>query len=405
LRSLIKLRGGLGIFKEYADSENLKLVLIVAGEASGDLHGSNLVRAMKSLDPGITFWGIGGSKMKDAGVNILKSSSDMAVVGLTEVFTRLYTIIRTHLKLKYILKTIHPELLILLDYPGFNINLARSAKRYKVPVLYYISPQVWAWRRGRVRKIARRVDRMAVILPFEKNFYVESDLVVEYVGHPLLDCIPHDLDRNKILMDMGLQDANPIVGLLPGSRDEEVRNLLPSMVQAGEILSARYPNLKCVLPLASTISLDFVQSIIRESSMEIAISQEDIYKTLMICDLVLVASGTATLEATIMEVPMIIVYRVSPISFWVAKMVLKVPYIGLVNLVAGEEVVPELIQDEVTPQRLVDEAIPILESGHEKWDMIRKLKMVKERLGEGGASEKTARMALEMIREDKYLLK
>jgi len=397
---LIKLRGGLGIFREYTDAENLKLVLIVAGEASGDLHGSNLVRAMKRLDPGITFWGIGGSKMEDAGVNILTSSSDMAVVGLTEVFPRLYSIIRSHLKLKYLLKTSHPELLILIDYPDFNLNLARSAKRYGVPVLYYISPQVWAWRTGRIRKIARRVDRMAVILPFEKDFYRKSGLEVEYVGHPILDSISHGLDRSEILVHWGLKDVNPIVGLLPGSRNEEVRNLLPSMVQAVEMLSARYPNIKCILPLASTISLDFVQSIIRESSVEIRISQENIYETLMISDLVFVASGTATLEAAIMEVPMIIVYRVSTISFWVAKMVSKVPYIGLVNLVAGEEIVPELIQDEVTPQRLVDEAIPILEIGHKKWEMIRKLRMVKERLGEGGASEKTARMALEMIRED-----
>lgn len=397
---MIKLRGGLGIFREYTDAENLKLVLIVAGEASGDLHGSNLVRAMKRLDPGITFWGIGGSKMEDAGVNILTSSSDMAVVGLTEVFPRLYSIIRSHLKLKYLLKTSHPELLILIDYPDFNLNLARSAKRYGVPVLYYISPQVWAWRTGRIRKIARRVDRMAVILPFEKDFYRKSGLEVEYVGHPILDSISHGLDRSEILVHWGLKDVNPIVGLLPGSRNEEVRNLLPSMVQAVEMLSARYPNIKCILPLASTISLDFVQSIIRESSVEIRISQENIYETLMISDLVFVASGTATLEAAIMEVPMIIVYRVSTISFWVAKMVSKVPYIGLVNLVAGEEIVPELIQDEVTPQRLVDEAIPILEIGHKKWEMIRKLRMVKERLGEGGASEKTARMALEMIRED-----
>jgi lipid-A-disaccharide synthase len=164
------------------------------------------------------------------------------------------------------------------------------------------------------------------------------------------------------------------------------------------MLSARYPRLVCILPLAPTISLDFVQSIIKESSVEIRISQEDIYETLMISDLVFVASGTATLEAAIMEVPMIIVYRVSTISFWVAKMVVKVSSIGLVNLVAGEEIVPELIQDEVTPQRLVDEAIPILENGHKKWGMVRKLRMVKERLGKGGASEKTARMALEMMR-------
>jgi lipid-A-disaccharide synthase len=377
--------------------EDQKLVLIVAGEASGDLHGSNLVRAMKRLDPGFTFLGIGGKNMEDAGVNVLISCSDIAVVGLTEVIARLYTIARAHFKLKSLLKNSRPVLLILIDYPGFNINLARSAKRFRIPVLYYISPQIWAWRRGRITKIAKRVDRVAVILPFEKEFYLKSGMDVEYVGHPLLDSITLGVNKSKVIQDMGLTDGCPIVGLLPGSRSDEVRNLLPLMIKAVEILYSRYPNIRCVLAMAPTIPADLVESLISQSTIEITISQEDIYKTLRACDLALVTSGTATLETAIMEVPMVIVYRASLISYWVGRMVVKVPYIGLVNLVAGEQVVPELIQDEVTPQRLSDEALAILESDQRKEDMRRKLHIVRERLGRGGASERTARIALEMI--------
>jgi lipid-A-disaccharide synthase len=236
-----------------------------------------------------------------------------------------------------------------------------------------------------------------VILPFEKEFYLKSGMDVEYVGHPLLDSITLGVDKSKAIQDMGLTDGCPIVGLLPGSRSDEVRNLLPLMVKAVEILSSHYPNIRCVLAMAPTLSADLVESLISQSTIEITISRENIYKTLRACDLALVTSGTATLETAIMEVPMVIVYRVSLISYWVGKMVIKVPYIGLVNLVAGEQVVPELIQDEVTPQRLSDEAVAILESDQRKEDMRRKLQIVRERLGRGGASERTAGIAIEMI--------
>lgn len=375
---------------------------MVAGEASGDLHGANLVSAMKGLNPDIAVAGIGGQKMEEAGVEILVPCADMAVVGVTEVFSRLTTIVRAHLTLRSLLKNSPPDLLILIDYPGFNINLARTARHYGVPVLYYISPQVWAWRRGRVRKIARRVDRMAVILPFEKEFYLKTGakMDVDYVGHPLIDNVPHDMDKEEIKRDLGLEEGNKILGLLPGSRDEEVKRLLPSMVSAAEILTSRYADLRCVLPIAPTISPDLIQSIISKSSLKIITSTKDVYRVLRVCDLAMVASGTATLETAIMGVPMVIAYRVSPLSFWIAKMVVKVPYVGLVNLVAGEEVVPELIQGEVTPRGLADKALAILEDENKKADMINNLRMIKERLGGPGASLRTARIALQMMGSD-----
>jgi lipid-A-disaccharide synthase len=238
---------------------------------------------------------------------------------------------------------------------------------------------------------------MAVILPFEKAFYRESGLDVEYVGHPLLEEIPEDLDGKKARTELGLDQAGPTIALLPGSRKEEVTNLLPLMIEAAERIRSRYEHLKCVLPRASTIPSELIEGLLKKSSLEVQVIQGDVYRVLKACDMALVASGTATLEAAILEVPMIIVYRVSFFSYWFGKMVVRVPFIGLVNLVAGEEVVPELIQGDVTPERLAQEAMDILEHDDKRRNMVRKLHALRETLGQGSASEKTARIALEMI--------
>jgi lipid-A-disaccharide synthase len=397
LTLLTRLKEATKIFSTFPESREQKLVVIVAGEASADIHGSNLVKAMKRLDPGIVFRGIGGNEMERAGVKLLFSASDMAVVGVTEVLSRLHTIVRASKKLKSILKYKHPDLLILIDYPDFNIHIAGIAKRYEVPVLYYISPQVWAWRKGRVRKISRRVDRMAVILPFEEEFYRRRGMKVDYVGHPLLDVFEYRKTRHD---SVSSELRYPVVGLLPGSRKEEVRNLLPVMVETARLLGRRYSEIRCVLPLAPTIDPEFLESFIHDSPVEIKVIQGDVHEVLSSCDVALVASGTATLDTAIMGVPMAIVYKVSLVSYLVGRMVIKVPHIGLVNLVAGEEVVPELIQHEVTAERLAREVEIILEDREVRAKMKDKLKRVKESLGRGGASERTAGIALEMMRRD-----
>jgi len=376
---------------------NSKLVLIVAGEASADLHGSHLIIALKRLDPGLTFWGIGGRRMEEAGVRILFNSSELAVVGLTEVLSRVAAVTRAYRRVKTILRKDRPVLLILLDYPDFNLRLARAAKRFQVPVLYYISPQVWAWRKGRVETIRRCVDRMAVILPFEKDFYRERALHVEHVGHPLLEEIPMDLDREKVRTELGLLHAKPVIALLPGSRKEEVTNLLPVMIKAADRIRSRYEHLKCLLPRASTIPAELLDGLLKKSSLDVHVIQGEVYRVLKACDVALIASGTATLEAAILEAPMVIAYRVSFLSYWIGRMVIRVPFIGLVNVVAGEKVVPELIQGDVTPERLAQEAMDLLEHDDTRRNMVRKLRAVRETLGQGSASEKTARIALEMI--------
>jgi lipid-A-disaccharide synthase len=396
-RSSIKSRRVPENFRPFADPVNSRLVIIVAGEASADLHGSHLVAALKRLDPGLDFWGIGGSRLQEAGVRILFNSSDMAVVGLTEVVSRLATVTRAYRTLKSILRKNRPALLILMDYPDFNLRLARAAKRFQVPVLYYIGPQVWAWRKGRVETIRRCVDRMAVILPFEKDFYRERGLHVEHVGHPLLEEIPMDLDGKKVRMELGLDQASPVLALLPGSRKEEVTNLLPVMVEAAERIRSTHARMKCLLPRASTIPAELLDGLLKKSTLDVRVIQGDVHRVLKACDLALVASGTATLEAAILETPMIIVYRVSSFSYWIGRMVISVPFIGLVNLVAGEEVVPELIQGDVTPVRLAREAMDILDHDERRRHMVGKLRALRETLGQGSASERTARIALEMI--------
>lgn len=374
----------------------VRQVLMVAGEASADVHGAHLVRAIRNLCPNTRFWGIGGERMRRAGVRILIPSADMAVVGLTEVISRLNTIRKAAKQIKHILKHTHPDLLILIDYPEFNIHMAGIARRCKVPVLYYISPQVWAWRRGRVRKMARRTDRMAVILPFEQSFYRKRGVVVDYVGHPLMDTLPEEESHLQTRPPVFVT-GDPVIGLLPGSRREEIRHMLPVMLKAVEIVSAAYPGMTCILPLADTIDPEFIRPLIADFPVKIHVVRGRVHESLQKCRAALVTSGTATLDAAVMGIPMVIVYRVSRVSYWMGRMLIKVPYIGLVNLIAGEQVVPEVIQDEVTPRRLADETTRLLVDGDARRRVKKKLEAVRQALGDGGASQKTAQIAMELM--------
>lgn len=399
---MIRLKKAASISNLSDNYQPVKNVLMVAGEVSGDLHGSNLVKAMQRLDPGIRFCGLGGEKMAQAGVEILMPASKLAVIGIFEVLSKSFSIIDARFKLNNHLKKQPPDLLILIDYPGFNLPLAQRAKKNGLKVLYYISPQIWAWRRGRLKKISKVVDRMAVILPFEKDFYQNSGIKVEYVGHPLLDHIPEDNLPEDNHKDNQLQKRAPIIGVLPGSRIQEIKRLLPVMIKALEMTSPHYPDMKIILPLSTMINdelIELVNHFLRQTALKIHILRQDLHQALKGCDLALVTSGTATLETAIMEIPMIIVYRVSLLSSWIGKMVVKVPYIGLVNLVAGREVVPEFVQNEVTPQKLADEIISILQNSEKREEMVRDLRRVKEMLGGPGASERTARIALDMVED------
>ncbi len=376
-----------------------KKVLIVAGEASGDLHGANLVRAMLALDPGLDFYGIGGPKMEAAGVRCLARAADMAVVGLTEVFAKLGLILETMGRLKRSLQEEEPALAILIDYPDFNMPLAKAAKKRGVKVFYYISPQVWAWRRGRIARLRELVDRMAVILPFEAEMYHREGVEAVFVGHPLLDAVQIKYERPEALRRFKLREGETIIGLLPGSRPSEVVKLLPEMLRAAVLIRRELPAAQFVLPIADTLDRHDVDKLVRPSDSELAVRivGNEIYDVLAVCDAALVASGTATLEAALIGVPMIIVYKISFFTYLMGRLFVKVSHIGLANIIAGKTVVPELVQQDVNPPRLARELLAILTEEGRKDLIKQELAGIREKLGTPGASRRAARLAMEML--------
>jgi lipid-A-disaccharide synthase len=372
--------------------------MIVAGEASGDLYGAGMVVALRKKAPGIRFFGIGGPRMEEADVQILFRASEVAVVGITEVLPKMRSIRRALNGLKDALRDNPPDLVILIDYPGFNLNLAKKAHDLGIPVLYYIPPQVWAWREGRAKKIAKRVDRVAVILPFEEGFYSRCGIQVEYVGHPLLDGLENGRSREQVREDLGIGSAQfPVVGLLPGSRNEEIARHLPPIIGSAEIISRTYPDLRCILPLASTVDEEIVKPYCEDALVDIMLHSGNAKEVLRACDLALIASGTATLEAAITGTPMVILYRLSVLTYLLGKLLAKVSHIGLVNLVAGRQIVPELIQGDATDTRLAEEGLCLLEDAVRRKEMKENLRLVREQLGQGGASERVAVLAAEMM--------
>jgi lipid-A-disaccharide synthase len=382
------------------ESTNPQNIMIVAGEASGDLHGSNLVKEIHRIDPSVRFYGIGGKKLKETGVELIASSSDTAVVGLTEVVSKLRFILKIMGLLKKSLREDKPDLLILIDYPDFNLPLARTAKKNGVRVFYYISPQVWAWRKRRVKQIEKVVDRMAVILPFEAQIYDKSKLDIRFVGHPLLDAVKKKYSRKEALRKFGLEEGVIKIGILPGSREGEVKKLLPEMLKAAEILKDKVASIQFVLPLADTLNVDFVLRIIDQSSVEVKVIRDDIYDVIGISDIAMVASGTATLETALLETPMIIIYKVSALSYYIVKKLIDVDNIGLVNIIAGKAIAPEFIQDEATASNMAEEILDILASSSRMDKMKEELSRVRENLGTPGANMRVARLVYEMIRKN-----
>ncbi|MGQ9693433.1 MAG: lipid-A-disaccharide synthase [Thermodesulfobacteriota bacterium] len=377
-----------------------KKILIVAGEASGDLHGSQLVSNLLNLQPELEIYAVGSELMRQAGAKVLIDSSTLAVVGITEVFGQLPNILKAYRALKKFIKEKDLSLLILIDFPDFNLRLAKIAHRAKLPILYYISPQVWAWRKGRVQKIARLVTKMAVILPFEVELYKQAGLEAEFVGHPLLDTINHGQNNSpeeRAIIEKGY----PLIALLPGSRLKEVKSLLPPMLEAAKIIWQKKSTAKFILPIAPSISRGEIEKILPTfSEVPLVLTENQAYRALATADLIIVASGTATLEAAIFQKPMIIVYQVSFLSYIIGKALIKVKWIGLVNIIAEKKIVPELLQENVRGDLIAMEALKILDNENYRKEMLRNLAVVKERLGTRGAARRVAQMALQMVNKD-----
>jgi len=379
-------------------------VLLVAGESSGDLHGAALAREIRSLRPDASLIGAGGERMRAAGVDTFVTLEEIQAFGFAEVARGLGRLRRSRNRLVRALRERRPDVFVPIDFGGMNLRLAATAHAAGVPVAYFVSPQVWAWRTRRVKTIRRVVDRMIVILPFEERFYREHGVAVSYVGHPLVDEAKPRVPRAAFRAQFGLggdeSGAAPLVALLPGSRAAEVRRLFPLQAAAAATILARRPGARFVAAAASAARAaelrELAAAAARAGAPAIAVVEDATDDLLGACDLALVASGTATVQAAIHGAPMVVMYRVTGLEFAIARRMIRVPHIAMVNLIAGRGIVPELVQDDAHPARIAGEAIRLLEDPEARRAMQRELAGVRAALGDGGAARRAAAVVLEV---------
>jgi len=373
-----------------------KKIMLVVGEASGDIHGADLVKALKKRDPNLRFFGVGGEQLSQTDFEVLFNVSQLSGMGLVELFGSLGNIFQAYRILRRAMRERRPDLVVLIDFPEFNLRLARLAKELAIPVLYYISPQIWAWRRGRVRQIARRVDHMAVVFPFEVPFYATRGVKVSFVGHPLLDIVYVEESREATFNRLALDIGKRTVAILPGSRREEVSRHLPVLLDAARQLR-RDADVQFMVIRASTVDRQDLESELEGFPLRIPIVEDRRYDAVSACDLAWTASGTVTLETALLLKPMVIVYRLSWFTYALARLLVKVKHVGLVNIVAGEGVVPELIQSAFTAAGVVRESRSIMDNQDRRDGIVRKLIALREKLGTPGAADRVANIALSMI--------
>lgn len=365
-------------------------ILIVAGEASGDLHGGYLVRAFKARHPELRFEGVGGKQMQEAGVHTLYNIDRMGGMGLFELVNSLWhhieifrTLSREIAKGKYCAA-------ILINYPFFNLKLAKVCKRWNCPALFYISPQIWASRKGRVKTIRKAITKMYPILPFEEDLYREAQVNVEYLGHPFIDFVRPQVSREEALRDFRLDPAVKTVGLLPGSRMSEVNYLLDDMLGAARIIQRELGQCQFLLPVADSIDPAMIRQRLGDNPLGIRVLTGRNYDVMNTSDFLIMASGSSTLEAGLFTVPMVIIYKVHPITYWIGRRLAHITHFGLVNIVAGEGVVTELLNEQVTPERIAAEALSVLKDPEKERKVKERLQQVRESLGSPGVVARIA---------------
>ena len=373
-------------------------IMFSAGESSGDQHAANMFLELKKHQPDIKGFGMGGAKMALAGIDIRYDSGSIGVIGVVEVLKH-YGEIRRALKLiQQLVSTERPDLLVCVDYKEFNLKLARFAKQCGVKVLFYVSPQVWAWRPGRVKTYGKAIDMMAVIFPFETTYYDAENVPVRYVGHPSVDKVHPQRSRLEDMAIFNLDEGNPVIGLLPGSRANEINRLLPIMLAAAEILQARTPGIQFMLPQADSISDELLESYMCQSPVKITVIKNQPYDVIQCCDVVMTTSGTATIEIALLNVPMVITYKLAALTYWLGRWLVNTPFIGLPNIILGKGFIKELIQHEATSENLAEEIERILTDKFYADQMRDNLKQVKQQLGQGGGSKNMAELALEIMK-------
>lgn len=375
-----------------------KRILIIAGENSGDLHGSNLIKQLLRLQPNLDIHAIGGSQMEEAGAHLLFNIVErLAIIGLFGVLSNAERIFRLFRRTRRWMMRNKPDLLICIDYPGFNMRMAAEAKKLGIKVVYYICPQVWAWHKSRIYTIKKNVDKALVILPFEEKLFQDAGINVEYVGHPILDIMNITMDKQQIISKFNFDPNKKLIGLLPGSRKSEIESLLPTMLDGAKLIEKKLGNVQFILPRATTIQPALLESIIQKHQVVVKVVDEFRYNVRSILDFTINKSGTSTLETALLLCPMIIVYKVSPITWFIGKNLVSLPYIGLVNIIAGTSVVPELLQSDANPKKISDTVVDLLSNGNKLEAMKHELMKVKQKMGGGGASYKAAKAVMETL--------
>jgi lipid-A-disaccharide synthase len=375
-------------------------IFMVAGELSGDLIASMLIKRLLAQQPDLKITALGGERMEQAGAHILKNIvRDLAIIGFAEVFTKFHKIQAVFRQAVAYLKEHRPAVVVVIDYPGFNLRLAEQAHKLGIKVVYYVCPQVWAWHRSRITKIAKYVDKACVILPFEEAFLKQGGVNAEFVGSPWMDLMKLTMGRDEVFDHFGLNKEQKLIGLLPGSRKGEVEKLLPTMLEAAEKIHAAMPNTQFVIPRASTVKPEIIDHLLTMAQVQVKVVDAFRYNVRSAMDFAIVASGTATLETGLLGCPMVIIYRAHYLSWLIGKSLVKIPYIGLINIVAGDMVVPELLQEQCTPENIAEHVLRILGDPREVERVKYQLEKIKEKMGGAGASEKVATIVLDLANQ------
>ncbi len=368
-----------------------KRIFIISGESSGEAHGAELALELLKIDPTLEIHGVGGAAMRRAGIKLIANIDDLAVVGFSEVIGRFAVIRRIFRMLVETLSLYRPNLLVLIDYPDFNLRLGKAAKAMGIDIAYYISPQVWAWRKGRITTLKAMVKKMLVILPFEEDLYKKAGIPVRYVGHPLVKRVSQVQDSNSFMAQYKLRGDKTYVALLPGSRMSELDRMLELFLQSAHLIHQAEPAVEFLLPVASSIHIQPVEQAIGASRLPIKAIRGNSIPTLKLAKCAIVASGTATMEAALCETPMVVVYKVSATSYRIARWLVDVPFIAMPNLIAGRQVVAELIQDDAKPKAISSQILDLLQDQHAYKQKIEALRGIRSILGNSDASATAAR--------------
>ena len=373
-------------------------ILISAGEASGDIHAAAVTAAIKKIDSSAEVFGMGGDALRNAGGEVLFDIKDHGVMGFVEVLKKLPDLFKLRDDFEKVMDERKPDCLITVDYPGFNMKLAKLAHDKGIPVVSYIAPSAWAWHKSRAKKVAKIVDKVACIFPFEYDVYKEAGAPVEFVGHPLVDIVKPKMSQEEAMAFAGKEEGKKLILLMPGSRLMEIEKMLPTLLEAAKLIKKQLPEVSFVMPRAGTIPISLLEEKIKASGLEVKITEGNNYDLFSVADLALATSGTVTLEAALCGLGSVIVYKTNPVTYFIAKLVVNIPHIGLPNIVAAKSVLPELIQNDFTPAKVAQEALVLLESERNA-KMKEDLAYVKERLGKPGAVGRVAELVLKIAGE------